>query len=219
MKKRRSLTETYDLFDAEHSVPPARHGFTWPSAVRFPLNLGGRRVRDTVVADLRSATSPLIVTGFASLDELIGLVSSVAPNCDDVRILLGSEPYPGRRDEYRLDDASFSDEIETHWIQRGVSLLLSAKLIAFIERLKTGVVEVRYLRQSGSRLHAKIHVGDDGVTVGSSNFTRSGLDRQLEANARFSSRQEPRRFRELRNVAENFWKLGRDYRDELIAFF
>ena len=66
-------------------------------------------------------------------------------------------------------------------------------------------------------LHAKIYLGDDGATIGSSNFTESGLRLQMEANARFSASQERVRYAELEQIAENLWTMGRDYRDELIA--
>jgi superfamily II DNA or RNA helicase len=65
-------------------------------------------------------------------------------------------------------------------------------------------------------LHAKIYLGDDAATVGSSNFTANGLGSQLEANARFSAGKEAMRYRELRNIAENFWQLGTDYSADLI---
>ena len=66
------------------------------------------------------------------------------------------------------------------------------------------------------RLHAKIFVGDDAATVGSSNFTEPGLRTQLEANARFGSGKDKKRYDELVQIAENYWELGRDYNDQLI---
>ena len=41
------------------------------------------------------------------------------------------------------------------------------------------------MARSRWRLHAKIYIGDDAATLGSSNFTNPGLRGQLEANARF----------------------------------
>lgn len=67
------------------------------------------------------------------------------------------------------------------------------------------------------RLHAKIFVGDEAATVGSSNFTEPGMRSQLEANARFSLTKDSKRYRELKQIAENYWELGRDYNDQLIA--
>lgn len=169
-----------------------------------------------MLADLRGSSQPLVVSGFASLDELIDLVASLPAGHASCRLLFGWEPFRGRREDYRLDADPFPKKVEDYWLSRGVSLLLSAKLIAFIEKLETGDVEARYLVESGDRLHAKIFIGDEGVTLGSSNFTRPGLDSQLEANVRFSRKRESKRYAETRDIAENFWQLGRDYREALI---
>jgi CTP:molybdopterin cytidylyltransferase MocA len=107
-------------------------------------------------------------------------------------------------------------EVEHYWLQRGVSLRLSAKLLLCIQRLRDGAVAARYLA-GGTALHAKIYLADEGATLGSSNFTESGLRLQLEANVRFSAAQDKARYAELKQIAENFWEMGRDYRDELIA--
>jgi hypothetical protein len=68
-------------------------------------------------------------------------------------------------------------EAEAYWLDRGISLLYSAKVIEMIDLLKAGRVEARYL-QVQRRLHAKICSGDAGITVGSSNFTEPGKSRQ-----------------------------------------
>jgi superfamily II DNA or RNA helicase len=187
----------------------------WPHAERFPLNLDNAQVADTVVNDLRASQDALIVTGFAALDRLIDFVAD-APEQGAVRLLLGSEPFDARREQFHLDEHGFSDEVERYWLERGISLLHSAALIRCIERLRSGRACARYLA-GHKRLHAKIYVGDDAATLGSSNFTRPGLQGQYEANARFSRAKEPVRYRETREIAENYWKLGRDYNAELIA--
>ena len=217
MARRRSKSTTGDLFEPTHPALAVGPELDWPPAERFPLNLDRRKVRDVVQSDLGHAVDPIVVTGYASLDELVDLVAAMPAEQKRIRLLFGNEPFPGRREDYSLDENLFPKEVKAYWLERGVSLLLSAKLIAFIDRLKAGSVQARYLQQSGDRLHAKIYVGDGGATVGSSNFTRSGLDRQLEANVRFSSQREVKRYRELCAIAENFWRLGRNYRDELIS--
>src|SRR5690606_13430746 len=76
------------------------------------------------------------------------------------------------------------------------------------------------------RLHAKIYVGDQAVTVGSSSFTDSGLRNQLEANVRFqrfdspskpAQRDEGQRHTETVQIAEPCCDCGNDYNDQLIT--
>lgn len=187
----------------------------WPPAARFPLNLENASVAEVVEADLLASQSPLIVTGFAALDRLIDFVAQ-CPDTSTVRILLGTEPFESRRESYQLGHHSFTREVEKYWLERGISLLLSAKLIVCIERLRSGRVHARYLAGS-QRLHAKIYVGDEAASLGSSNFTYPGMQGQHEANTRFSRKKDASRYQETVTIAENYWQLGRDYNDKLIA--
>lgn len=187
----------------------------WPAPERFPINLDNATVADVVQRDLRVAQEPLIVTGYAGLDRVINLVADRPPSTP-VRILFGSEPFPSRRESFELADRSFSKEVESYWLKRGISLLLSAKLIQCIERLKSGRLSTRYLGNTSARLHAKIYCTQEAATVGSSNFTHPGMESQLEANARFTAKNDPARYRDLKTIAENYWHLGRDYNAELI---
>lgn len=84
-----------------------------------------------------------------------------------------------------------------------------------MERLHNGNLLVRFI--SGPRLHAKIYLGDRAATVGSSNFTNPGLAGQLEANARFTVDRQAGQFKGLKTIAENYWAMGRDYSEELLA--
>ena len=72
------------------------------------------------------------------------------------------------------------------------------------------------LSTGNTRLHAKIYVGETAATVGSSNFTRAGLSRQIEANARFTTEAEPDRFDALSQIAENYWHVGSSWNDEFV---
>jgi superfamily II DNA or RNA helicase len=206
---------TVDLFSDDQSPLSSTAGMSWPDGHRFPLNLDAGKVKDVVLPDLKRAESALLVSGYASLDRLIDFVAT-CPDESRPRVMIGHEPHPSRRETYELTGKSLPLEVEHYWLERGVSLHLSAKLLHFIERLKGGVIQARYL-PGDTPLHAKIYVGDDGATIGSSNFTESGLRLQMEANARFSATQERVRYAELKQIAENLWTMGRDYRDELIA--
>lgn len=215
MSRGRPRVYNLDLFTDEAEVASAAQLAPWPEAQRFPLNVDHHRVAGQVLNDLRLSANPLIVTGYATLDRLIDFIAGV-DGSTRVRVLLGFEPFPSQRESFKVGGQSFPREVQHYWLERGISLLLSAKLIHCIERLKSGQVQARYLAGSDSRLHAKIYVGDQAATLGSSNFTRPGLERQLEANARFSREKEPKRYAELVTIAENYWQLGRDYRQELI---
>jgi superfamily II DNA or RNA helicase len=209
-------TYNLDLFTDEEELAANARLSDWPDPQRFPLNVDHHQVQGQVVTDLRGSQRPLIVTGYAALDHLIDFIADM-DTAPEVRILLGFEPFPARRDRYEVKGHDFPAEIQHYWLERGISLRLSAKLIQCIERLQSGRVIARYGTGSANRLHAKIYVGDAAATVGSSNFTRPGLEHQLEANARFSRDKEPKRFTELNTIAENYWELGRDYNAELIA--
>jgi len=187
----------------------------WPDAARFPLNANGRHVRDSVWHDLLASTEPLIVTGYASLDRVIDYIAE-ADATQPIRVLFGHEPFPSHREHYKLSGHGFTDEAEHYWLKQNISLTRSAALVHAIEALKAGRVSTRYLA-TGGRMHAKIYCGERAATLGSSNFTWPGLTGQHEANARFDAIRDRARFAETWRIAENYWMLGRDYNDALIA--
>ena len=179
----KSSGPTLNLFRQPHLAAAKHAELVWPSLDLFPLNLNDRSVADNVVEDLRASPSPLIVTGYASLDKIIDFVAG-CPQRSQIRILFGQEPFGSQRESFQLSRVSLSDEIRDYWLERGISVLLSAKLIRCIERLKNLSFIARY-PSGGERLHAKIYCGEKAATLGSSNFTRVGLGNQLEANCRY----------------------------------
>lgn len=192
----------------------ARDG--WPDPKEFPFNRRNASVGSIVVSDLQASENPLIVTGYASLDKLINFCSEIDGNNTSIRILLGSEPYATQRTEFRIAAVSFPEEVREYWLERSVSILLSAQLIQMIEHLKSGQIQARYIDAPRNRLHAKMYVGDTAVTVGSSNFSTNGLQNQLEANVRFTTR-EKKRYANACSLANNYWEMGVDYNDQLIS--
>lgn len=214
----RKVSGTIDLFLASRQVEAL--GATWPDPLRFPLNQDDAYVEDVVLKDLRDSDEPLLITGFASLDRLIDFVAS-ANKCRNIRVVFGSEPFNSRRDVFSLKEDDFTQEMKEYWLDRGISVLLSAKLLMCIERLKAGTLQTRYLTRRGWRMHAKIYVGSQAATMGSSNFTNPGLHNQLEANTRFlrdgKTSEEKQRYHETAQIAESFWTLGKDYNKALIA--
>ena len=84
-----------DLFD---DIPDQPSGglSPWPNQDRFPLNVDARRVDQAVRGDLLRSGSPLIVTGYASLDQLIDFLSAL-PERSTPRVILGQEPLCARK--------------------------------------------------------------------------------------------------------------------------
>ena len=206
---------TPDLFDDPAASRGVRVPHPWPSRERFPLNATGESVHGQVIADLKGSTEPLIITAYTALDYLIEQLPGLDTQ-GPIRLLLGTEPTVGDATRIRPARIDFPTEIREYWLHRGVSLRLSARVIAFIEALRSGAIVPRYLERDGRRAHAKIYLGDRAATTGSSNFSRSGMVQQHEANVRFDARRDPRRYEELRHIAENFWTLGTDYTAGLI---
>lgn len=224
MAKRGRQAGLDDLFSAAVSADErlAWGVYEWPDAARFPVNEAGRQVGSTVVADLAGSAAPLVVAGYSSIGELIELIARWArrnTGADQrLRVLLGTEPFA--RASVRFGDVrtAFTDEVNRFWLEeRGLSILQSASLVAALEQLRQGRVEARFLQRPGAGLHAKIYVGDQAATVGSSNFTTAGLRTQLEANARFDRDVERDRFDQLRQIAENYWSAGSGWDAELVA--
>jgi len=207
---------TPDLFEQPAPVRSDTPPRPWPDAARFPLNAGGGSVARVVLADLAGAESPLIVTAYTALEYLIERLPDIEP-AGTIRLLLGTEPSVSESASIRPAAPDFPAEVRAYWLARGVSLRLSARVIRFIEALRAGRIQARYLDRDGRRIHAKIYVGGGAATTGSSNFSRSGLSFQHEVNVRFTAARDPRRYDELVTIAENYWALGTDYTDELIA--
>ena len=211
--------DTVDLFDQD-DFGRDLNATPWPPTERYPLNIDGVRTVDRQVqlADLYSSNSVLVVTGYAGLDRLMAFVCEMTDRRPKarLRLMFGHEPFPSRGLRVSGGHVDLVREAEEYWLERGISLLYSAHIVHAIELLKSGQLETRYM-PGGKRLHAKIYVGDEAVTLGSSNFTEPGMRFQLEANARFTRNKEAKRYAEAISIAENFWSLGANYNDQLIA--
>lgn len=166
---------------------------------------------------MHASGQPLLIAGDSFIAELVDLVADWRRARGDepgnVRLLLGSEPFRSQRPHFASAREEFTEEVRGYWLEQSISVRLSAKVIRVIQELDSGSLQVRAI-PGPPHLHAKIYVGDDASTVGSSNFTDYGLVRQLEANARFERAGEPYRYDELVVVAENFWAKGSPWEDE-----
>ena len=92
----------------------------WPDGERFPLNTRMEQVRDALVDDLHSSVSSLLVTGYASLDNLIDLIAE-STESNRIRIVIGSEPFESRRESFRHGKDATFQEMEAYW-EKGISL-------------------------------------------------------------------------------------------------
>lgn len=205
--------EQFRLFDQPEDRLRRMTSGQWPSHDRFPYTAGGRRVEEAVLGDLHAAHRPLIITGYAALDELIPFLAKAGPAADDIRLLLGSEPYPAQRAHVSASEWTYSEEMMEYWLERGISLRLSGTIVSVIDLLRSGKVRARFVE--GVRLHAKMYCTEKAATLGSSNFSASGLRGQLEANARFVASDQ--RHQEAWQLAERYWERGEDFNEQLIA--
>lgn len=190
---------------------------TWPDAARFPHNFPGDTVRKQVWHDLIASSRPTLITGFTSLEWIVDFLADLAgPSLDEksVRVLIGFEPrVPATSKRATTPYRSLPQELNDYWLDRGISLHRSSQVIRALEVLDTGRIEVRC--SGPERIHAKMYVGDEAVTIGSSNFSASGMKVQLEANVRFLAKEDERRFNESKALAESIWGRGKDFLSEL----
>ena len=213
--------EQPDLFslDATRENTDRLGAFAWPDPARFPVNRTGATVRREIWADLVRSKRPLLAVGFASIGQLIDLLGEWTAESPgrraQLRVVLGAEPFATTRTSFASPELTFTREVHEHWFERGFSLERSAQLVAARDAVRSGRALVRAVVGSPA-LHAKVYVGDEAATIGSSNLTANGLDRQIEANARFERAHEPERYDELGQVAENLWDLGRHWTEPFL---
>lgn len=211
---------TVDPGPAQTQLPLEGSDHRWPSADRFPHNFGSETVGPRILEDLLASSRPLLVTGYAGLEELLGFFSQCGSGkgggqTRSVRLLVGVEPVLRRPSDVPALATSLQREARDFWLHHGVSLLNARDLLATLALLRDGTIRVRI--SGASRIHAKIYVGEEAVTLGSSNFTRAGLGRNLEGNARFQRADEDTRYREASALAEKLWEEGADYTEGFTA--
>jgi PLD-like domain/Type III restriction enzyme, res subunit len=198
-----------DLFDFDYSLD-------LPDQNKFPLNLPkkGLMVREILLNDLNFSENYLIVTGFTSLSSLISILGSTDyKGLKKIRVVIGFDP--DERVAKKLPHYSLPVEIKNYWIKQDISIKLCGPILNIIEKIKQGKFEFR-LRD---KLHAKIYVGDNALILGSSNFSKSGLIFQTEANIRVNTSTndvETKQYKDGRQIAEYYYGLASDYNKDLI---
>jgi len=185
-----------------------------PPQDRFPVNYHNRHVETPVKQDLYASPDPLIITGYTSLSMLIGFLASCREADTPfkrIRIFLGHEPTSSPQQDFRSSRHRFLQEVSDYWLERGISIILCAKVLAVIELIDKSIIQSRISSDANRPVHAKIYQSDQAITIGSSNFSQFGFHSQTEGNVRFSQQEEPQRFAEAKQLAEHIWGLGKNY--------
>jgi len=184
----------------------------WPDNETFPLNLRNqkRSVQTIVYNDINYSTEYIIVTGFTSLSNLIDFFGSQNfERLKKTRILIGFEPNIRGRKKYlkfKLDK-----EIKDYWLKKGLSIMLGGAIINLIDKIDKGTVEFKYK----DKLHAKLYVGNQYAILGSSNFSKNGLNFQEEANIRVSKLEEVEQYKSIKLISESYYEDASLYNDKI----
>lgn len=192
--------------------------FRWPENEKFPLNQKGikRSVESIVYQDIDNSDGYLIVTGFTSLSNIIDFFgSNDFKKLKKVRILIGFEPnIRGRKKYLRFN---LDKEIKDYWLKKGLSIMLGGAVIHLIEKIKSNQVEFKYK----DKLHAKLYVGSEHAVLGSSNFSKNGLNFQEEANIRVQNStsiiNQREQYEGIKLIAESYYEDALPYNDKIIG--
>ena len=198
---------------------PARR---WPEHERFPINSKllnerfpeKRTAGGIIIPDLDRSRNYLIVTGYLSLSNIIDTFARKEHDGDKpVRILLGFEPELRGRKHWQRH--ALDQQVVDYWLERGISPFKSGTVVRTLELIDKGTLSFKLL----DRMHGKLYVGDAHAVMGSSNFSKNGLAEQIEANVRFAvgeeGSEERSRYDGVRELAENYYALGRDFTKEI----
>ena len=182
----------------------------WPDHEKFPLNLPdlSRTVYKLLTDDLLEARTCLIVTGFTSLSQIVdSFGTNKFGHLKGIRILLGNDPILQKRSRYPFNFVEL--ELREYWIAKGISLYLGSSVLSMIDKLEKKQISIRFTKKS----HAKIYITDSFAILGSSNFSKQGLEFQQEANIRKALSDD---YDDIKRIAENYYDEGKDYSKELI---
>jgi superfamily II DNA or RNA helicase len=180
----------------------------------LPNNEGKRKVRDIVMTDIKKSKSITIVSGYASLDEILKVISNISTE-QEMTILIGNEPSVGSLTTLHSSKLNLSTEMKKYWLEeKRISLTHTFTLLNAYRKIEQGLVQVR-INSSPKKLHAKILLTDSHAMIGSSNFTVPGLGRQRELNSRFSD-EELRRFESTKAFIDGCIQQSEDYKKELL---
>lgn len=195
---------------------PINFGNQLPDSKKYPTNISSQsKLERLLQSDFTNSDSYIIVTGFSSLEYLIKFFGKVKfSDKKQVKLVIGNELLIRDTNQgiRKGQKAELSSEVKEFWLEQGISPLYSSDIINLIELLKSNKIEARIL----DNLHAKIYCGDEYASMGSSNFSTSGLNKQLEANLRVSKKKEPTVYDSYKQIANYYFTQARDYNSKLI---
>lgn len=188
-----------------------------PEAEKYPTNVNKPSAERLIHNDIRESQRYLIITGYSSLEYLIRAFGNWLDAEETVEVVLGNEPVSPAEPRRSYIDASWKrnkadlpEEIRQFWLEQGISILLNGDVITLIEKIRYGKISFFYR----SNTHAKIYKGDHHVMLGSSNFSRPGMQFQDEANIRLPWGAEG--FHETAMIADYYRSTAKRWNDELI---
>ena len=174
----------------------------------------------SILKNLFDSGDVFIATGYQDFLSAIALISemididALSPTTP-LRLLFGTNTANTTR--LRGRRLRLSAEAKHHFLRRdGVYLEDPADLLAARAReaIQSGAIAIRIFdgdsagHGTARLFHAKVFVSATGSVLGSANFSRGGLDRNVELvdhAARGTERDNARR-----NAAERFWTCGSD---------
>jgi len=196
------MEDQFSLFDT-----------SWPKHDDFPLNNNLGNVEKWVQKDISESKKVLILTGFTSLEYIIKTIADKELwDGREIEIVLGNEPLlqsQTLKKSFASYVKKFSDQIAEYWLKEGISLILNGPLLTLIQAVEEQKIKFYY----HPKLHGKIYVGDFYLTMGSSNYSDSGMKHQAEINARFDV--ESYYYKELHTIAHNYRVKSEAYNEEL----
>lgn len=190
-----------------------------PPDLSYPMNAPNHRATiELIRQDIRDSENYMIITGYTSLEYLIRQFGDDLSAQEKTEIVLGNEPvirthFQSVRPEVRpavSSASSLPEEIRAFWLEKGISVLLNRPVLNLIEKIKSGEVSFFYR----SNLHAKVYKGAGAVMLGSSNFSKPGLETQLEANVRYTKGQAG--FEDVTMIADYYHDGAEEWNEEMI---
>ena len=170
----------------------------------------------------------LVATGYQDFLSAVAIIAEMTQidtlsSDKPLRLLFGTNT--GNATQLRTRRTSLSTQATRHFLQRnGVYIEDPADLLAVKARdaVRCGAIAIRMFDELGSQrsgrarlFHAKVFVGATGSLLGSANFSRGGLDRNIElmdyaerGTARDAARRE---------AAERFWAYGADWSQDALV--
>jgi superfamily II DNA/RNA helicase len=187
-----------------------------PSQEDFPLTIRehGRKIKTTIITDIKESTECLIVTGFTSLSQIVETFGEELPADKNVRILLGFDPLIKTRKSWK--EVPIEQEIKDYWLNKGISPFKSGAVLKTIEHIRSEQIVFK----AKDKLHAKLYITETNATLGSSNFSQSGLAVQHEANIRVANQPGDgsiEQYESIKAIGEYYYSKSKPYSDKMIS--